>query len=49
MSDLRRRYAPGLLVGGLLQASPLTPPPGYPEFFSNNPQLTLNFDPRSMR
>jgi len=33
----------------VLQASPLRPPPTRPDFFRNNPDLTINFDPRSLR
>ncbi|HMA52426.1 MAG TPA: hypothetical protein VKP60_21850 [Magnetospirillaceae bacterium] len=47
--DPRFQVVADAAVRALLQASPLTPPPGHPDFFSNNPQLTLNFDPRSMR
>jgi hypothetical protein len=32
----------------VLQASPLHAPPSRPEIFRNNPQITINFDPRSM-
>jgi outer membrane biosynthesis protein TonB len=33
----------------VLQASPLKAPPTRPDFFKNNPDLTINFDPRSLR
>jgi len=33
----------------VLQASPLRAPPTRPDFFKNNPDLTINFDPRSLR
>ena len=33
----------------VLQASPLKAPPTSPDFFKSNPNLTINFDPRSLR
>jgi hypothetical protein len=33
----------------VLQASPLKAPPTSPDFFRSNPNLTINFDPRSLR
>jgi hypothetical protein len=48
-SDPQFRIVADAAVRSLLRASPLTPPAGHPEFFRNNPQITITFDPRSMR
>ncbi len=47
--DPQFRIVADAAVRSLLLASPLTPPAGHPEFFRNNPQITITFDPRSMR
>ena len=47
--DPQFRIVADAAVRALLQASPLTAPAGHPEFFRNNPQITITFDPRSMR
>jgi hypothetical protein len=36
-------------VRAFLRASPLIPPNGHADFFRNNPDIIITFDPRSMR
>ena len=48
-SDAYYRAAADAAVRAVLQASPLKVPPSRPDIFRNNPQITINFDPRSMR
>lgn len=48
-SDAFYRAAADAAVRAVLQASPLKVPPSRPDIFRNNPQLTINFDPRAMR
>ena len=48
-SDAFYRAAADAAVRAVLQASPLKVPPSRPDIFRNNPQITINFDPRSMR
>jgi len=48
-SDAQFRIVADAVVRAVLMASPLKVPPSNPEIFRNNPQLTITFDPRSMR
>ncbi len=48
-SDAYYRAAADAAVRAVLQASPLKRPATRPDIFRNNPQITINFDPRSMR
>jgi len=47
-SDGFYRAAADAAVRAVLTASPLKVPPSRPDIFRNNPQITINFDPRSM-
>lgn len=47
--DAYYRAAADAAVRAVLTASPLKVPPSRPDIFRNNPQMTINFDPRSMR
>ena len=49
VSDGFYRAAADAAVRAVLIASPLKVPPSRPNIFRNNPQITINFDPRSMR
>jgi hypothetical protein len=49
LSDGFYRAAADAAVRAVLTASPLKVPPSRPDIFRNNPQITINFDPRSMR
>ena len=48
-SDGFYRAAADAAVRAVMMASPLKVPPSRPDIFRNNPQITINFDPRSMR
>jgi len=48
-SDAKFRISADAAVRAVLRASPLHVPPTHPEFFKNNPDLIVTFDPRSMR
>ena len=48
-SDTYYRAAADAAVRAVMMAQPLKVPPSRPDIFRNNPQLTINFDPRSMR
>ncbi|GEM_PF-3824852 len=47
--DARFRINADAAVRAVLRASPLHVPPTHPEFFKNNPEFIITFDPRSMR
>ncbi len=49
LSDGFYRAAADAAVRAVMTASPLKVPPSRPDIFRNNPQITINFDPRSMR